>query len=300
VTLTTARLVWTAPDDDVALGRAVRYELRWAPSPLQAQTFQAGFLVATPQWPRLAGSAETLWVQPPSSGTRYYSIRSFDAAGHVSPLSNSFGLTAPSIPPARVGDLRVIAASDSRVILRWTATGEDGAVGRAAFYELYADAETLSTSNLAGASYRFTIPVTARAGDPESTAVSLPRWLHLWVGLRARDQFGIASTLSNLVEVETASASAPTGFALELASNPSRVPVRFRWSTATAGGAVAHLALHDVTGRRVRDFSLRAGSTGFVVWDGVADDGRRLPAGLYFAVLSTPSRRAVTRVVLLP
>ncbi|HET9325899.1 MAG TPA: S8 family serine peptidase [Candidatus Eisenbacteria bacterium] len=183
VTSNTARLIWTAPTDDAALDRAVRYELRWSMAPLAEDTFAFGTVVPTPAWPRPGGAAETLWVQPPTSGRRFYALRSLDAALHVSALSNVFELIAPH-------------------------------------------------------------------------------------------------------------------FGLELASNPSRSPVRFLWNlgTETRGS----LVLHDVTGRRVRDIPIETGSSGQVAWNGDDVDGRRMPAGLYFAVLSTPSRRTVTRLVLLP
>jgi hypothetical protein len=56
----------------------------------------------------------------------------------------------------------------------------------------------------------------------------------------------------------------------------------------------------DVTGRRVCAWSGVAdgGRDGRITWNGVDDGGRPLPAGVYFARLTTPADRQTTRVVL--
>ena len=299
VTFTSGRLTWTAPADDAPLGRVVRYELRYASVPLTLGTFQNGVQVPTPAWPKASGEAETLTVTVPVSESRFYSLRSFDAAGHGSALSNTLQIVAPRAAPNRVTDLRVVAASESLVTLQWSASGAAGTVGRAAAYEIYASGSLLSQGTLGEALFRVTVPAVVAAGDLERRDVSgLPRWMHLWIGIRARNAFDVWSPLSNLVEVQTVNGFVGGGFALELASNPARAPVRFRFSLGSESSG--NLALHDVTGRRVRELPLGSEASGFVAWNADDSNGRRLPAGLYFAVLSTPSRRTVTRVVLLP
>jgi hypothetical protein len=301
VSLTQARLTWTAPFDDAPVGRATSYEVRWAIVPLHEGNFPAGTSVPVAAWPRLAGAVETLWVEPPASGFRFFAVRARDAAGRVSELSNLAQLAAPATPPARVGDLTVVAAPESTIALRWSATGGDGGLGMPASYEVRAATSRLTAEEFDRAPYRFVKPALATSGSPESTfVIRVPRWLHLWIGLKARDQFGFRSSLSNVVETETVTEQPPSSaFRLELASNPARAPVRFRWSAGSLG-ARPTLVVHDVTGRRVRTLPLGPGSFGLALWDGNDADGRRAPAGLYFAALSASSRRSVARIVLLP
>jgi hypothetical protein len=63
--------------------------------------------------------------------------------------------------------------------------------------------------------------------------------------------------------------------------NPFRESVEIRF--AGAGGAGAHVIVHDVSGRRVRDLGR---VTGAVSWDGRGEQGERVPAGVYFARVS--------------
>jgi flagellar hook assembly protein FlgD len=51
------------------------------------------------------------------------------------------------------------------------------------------------------------------------------------------------------------------------------------------------LAIFDVAGRRIRtlcDGRVAPAGVSTVVWDGTADDGRELPAGIYLCRLMTP------------
>ena len=76
-----------------------------------------------------------------------------------------------------------------------------------------------------------------------------------------------------------------------------RVVIEFR--SDTAAGPV-HMAIHDVTGRVVaRPVAASAGSglsSGF--WDGTGRDGRPLPGGVYFVVVSGLAGEARERVTL--
>ena len=67
-----------------------------------------------------------------------------------------------------------------------------------------------------------------------------------------------------------------------IAPNPSRGPVRIRWSLPRA--ADVSLAVVDIAGRTVRELASGQHSAGSndLVWDGTADDGRVLRSGAYF------------------
>ncbi|MEO0136301.1 MAG: T9SS type A sorting domain-containing protein, partial [candidate division WOR-3 bacterium] len=61
------------------------------------------------------------------------------------------------------------------------------------------------------------------------------------------------------------------------------------------------LAIYDVTGRMVKDFSRLTvnGERSTVVWDGSDDSGRKLPAGVYFVRLETGEFSMVKKVIFL-
>jgi hypothetical protein len=67
-------------------------------------------------------------------------------------------------------------------------------------------------------------------------------------------------------------------------------------------GAMAsqRIVFFDVTGRRIRTLPLPQALEGREQWNGRDDDGRSVPAGIYFARLISGSLHVQTRVVLLP
>lgn len=83
------------------------------------------------------------------------------------------------------------------------------------------------------------------------------------------------------------------------APNPFNPQVTLRFELPRAVDA-AVLEVFDVAGRRVRVMtanSLPAG-TGEFTWDGSADDGQRLPSGLYLARLSAGGEQSTQRLVM--
>ncbi|MGH7723839.1 MAG: FlgD immunoglobulin-like domain containing protein [Candidatus Eiseniibacteriota bacterium] len=68
---------------------------------------------------------------------------------------------------------------------------------------------------------------------------------------------------------------------------------------ALARTGVVEVSVHDVTGRRVRVLHLGSLPAGRhqVAWDGHADGGTRVAAGVYFACLGVDGARAGTRKV---
>lgn len=77
---------------------------------------------------------------------------------------------------------------------------------------------------------------------------------------------------------------------------PSRGQAALRY--VTPEGARARLLVFDTFGRRVRSLPAESGAQ-TVVWDGTADNGRRLPAGLYVVRLEIDGRVAAERRLML-
>ena len=82
-------LEWTAPGDDLGVGTATEYDLRWSPSPITAGNF-LGANPLTTNPPQLAGTAESTTVSGLPSGTLYFAIRARDErpAGWALNISN--------------------------------------------------------------------------------------------------------------------------------------------------------------------------------------------------------------------
>lgn len=108
-----------------------------------------------------------------------------------------------STSPGPIVDLASRFISSDRVSLAWTATGDDGAGGTATEYELrYAttpiDAASFSAATRAAAS------APRAAGSPEAGVIRrLAPLTEYFVAILARDEFGNASPVSNVIVVRT-------------------------------------------------------------------------------------------------
>jgi hypothetical protein len=92
--------------------------------------------------------------------------------------------------------------------------------------------------------------------------------------------------------------SVPTRFlSFSPAPNPSRNALRFAFDLPAA--SAVRLALYDLNGRLIHTLldGVRAPGRHIALWDGVAGDGRRAPAGMYFARLVAGEHTATHRFV---
>lgn len=100
---------WTAPGNDGMTGTASIYELRWSNSLITSANFAAATAVTIQPIPATAGTPQTwlgLGLAPLT--TFYYAIRTRDAAGNWSAVSNSASGTTSVLdltPPAAIHDL---------------------------------------------------------------------------------------------------------------------------------------------------------------------------------------------------
>jgi hypothetical protein len=123
-------------------------------------------------------------------------------------------------------------------------------------------------------------------------AVDVDVFRHLWC-------------FDTLYTVSAAPASAtvgPPGVTRLAAPRPSPFRDRVELAFSLASESTVELSIHDLAGRRVRTLltGARLGPGPHTVqWDGHADDGRRVPAGVLFARFSTgrhTDRRLLVRV----
>ncbi|MBM4131859.1 T9SS type A sorting domain-containing protein, partial [bacterium] len=90
-----------------------------------------------------------------------------------------------------------------------------------------------------------------------------------------------------------------TGIAAQAFPNPAAGGTALRFALSRPGRVTA--AVYDVRGRRVRELTATDANAGpqAIAWDGRDGEGRRAPAGAYYARARTPDGDAVARIVLL-
>ncbi|MBI1796752.1 MAG: S8 family serine peptidase [Candidatus Eisenbacteria bacterium] len=302
---TSIQLRWTAPYDNPS-GRAAQYELRRSALPIDAGNFTVATLVAGTPVPAVAGARESLTVAGLGEGTAwYFAIRSRDAAGNASPISNVVHAATTSLRPGPVVDLRVRTSTDSSVTLAWTATGDDGYVGRPRVYAVRADTKPIDDAGYTTAPLERVVSATVDAGGNESLLfLGLAAATRYWFALKAVDAAGNVSLLSNVIETQTdvgGPLDGRRGIALAVLLQPSRGTALLYWQAAAGAEASTQtILIFDLNGRRLRTLEVGPGVGGRVTWDGRDTDGRRVPAGVYYARLLSGSFHVQTRLVLLP
>jgi subtilisin family serine protease len=101
-------------------------------------------------------------------------------------------------PPGRIADLATVNPSSNAMGLTWTATGDDGNVGRASRYEIRYSTAPIDDTSWSGATL-VTGPDPLTAGSPQSFEVgSLAFSTGYYFAIKAFDEFNNAGPLSNV------------------------------------------------------------------------------------------------------
>ncbi len=138
-------------------------------------------------------------------------------------------LLAPVLARAQV------AGADS-VALAWTAPGDDGNIGTAAAYELRFSLSAIDATSWDAATVIPGAPVPSVAGTRQSLTVrGLTRGTPYWFAIKARDDAGNWSAISNVLPfnwpLDTSPPPAPTGVTAAVQGSG----VRVAWSASSAG-----------------------------------------------------------------
>lgn len=109
-------------------------------------------------------------------------------------------------PPATIADLAVGDVSSAVASLHWTTPGDDGLVGVATEYDLRYATFAINAGNFASATPVTNPPQPWKLGNVETYLLkNLTTGTRYWVALKARDDVGNESGLSNVVSFVTTS-----------------------------------------------------------------------------------------------
>ncbi len=210
------RLAWIAPGGDGGQGKADHYDIRRFAQPLTLETWDEAILVTVDKPCGDAGSAESHLVDHLSPATVYhFALRAIDAAGNLGQISASVSDTTSAppdpidrTPPGAVADLRAADADTGSVLLEWTTPGDDR--GPCASYELRFSKTPIDSAVWEGATVAGDTPSPGSPGSSVSHRVSgLSSATTYYFALRAFDDAGNPSPISNVVSAETDTIHAP-------------------------------------------------------------------------------------------
>ena len=294
-------LSWSAPRDSGGTGRAARYDVRRSTLPIGQANFETAETLPGAPVPGSAGTAQAMRVSGlHEERTYYFALRSLDGSGNASAASNLAFATLPPAPPADVSDLAVVGATDTSLILAWTASGDDGRIGRPARYLVHADDKAFLPQAFDAAPITLEVAATRDAGGRESAALTgLGGGKRYWIALEAEDSSGHRSGVSDIVDARVGPLALRTGLAIISATQPARPPVDLHWQLGGPPSGRGRIEILDLAGRIRKSFPLGGAGEGMERWDGRDGDGRDLPAGIYFARIQDGRHAASARIVLL-
>jgi ferredoxin len=148
-TQTHIELSWTATGDDGNVGTAYQYDIRYATEEIQNNNWETSISLSNVPIPSPAGTLESMILTEFEAGEEiYFALKVMDESGNESLLSNSTHaqILFDTIPPAAVNDLAA-EIFDTSVLLRWTATGDDGMEGVATFYDIRYHSQEITEEN---------------------------------------------------------------------------------------------------------------------------------------------------------
>lgn len=178
------------------------------------------------------------------------------------------------------------AVNEVRLILQWTAPGDDGWVGRASKYDVRVSRTPITEGNFywAGKVAGFITP--SYPGGTETMEVTgLSPGVEYYFAVKTRDEHGNWSPISNVVRWVDATLSIQSQLApLEFGTpypNPARSQTRFGMTLPMDD--VVRVDVYDLSGRHVRSLAQGTFEAGQrdLVWDLSDDRGRRVPFGMY-------------------
>jgi hypothetical protein len=198
--------------------------------------------------------------------------------------------------------ISVARAAGGTAMLLWTATGDDGVIGRATVYDMRYSTFPITAANFLSATPVAGVPVPQTAGSAESfTLTSLVPGTVYYVALRSGDEVPNWSLISNVVVIGSGTtAHQPSLVMLSLSPswpNPARTSAT--WSYALPVAGVVVIDAFDIKGRHVRSITSewKAASSGDVVWDLLDDGGRAVPPGVYMVRATLGGHEFTRRVV---
>ena len=176
-----------------------------------------------------------------------------DTVGSNGTASSSIHVTAPvpppdTTPPATISSLAVASVGNGSATIRWTAPGDDGAVGQATWYDLrYRTGGPITDANFYAAVH-VQIPVPLPAGSSEQAVVTgLGGGTQYWFAVRASDEVPNWSGTSNSPSGTTPGDATPPSAITDLrVYSIGRTYVVLRWTAPGDDGTAGKARSYDL------------------------------------------------------
>ncbi|MDZ7314850.1 MAG: fibronectin type III domain-containing protein [candidate division KSB1 bacterium] len=291
---TTVTLAWTAPGDNgYSGGPAWYYVIRYSTIPpndppggtdwewwSNANTLQA------PPPPGIPGTTQTCIITGLAPGTTYYfRINVVDLAKNTSGLSN---VAVESTTPVELAAFTAELLPSRQVALKWRTESETNNLGFAVERRMNDETEWRQIGFVAG------VGTTAEAR--EYRFVDAPPIGSLQYRLKQIDTNG-AYEYSGIVGIVL---TAPRAFALlQNYPNPFNPSTTIAYEVPAGVTGRLTLQVYDLLGRKIRTLEDKEIQAGYfsISWDGLDDQGRPAPTGVYLYQLCAGDYQATRKMI---
>jgi phosphodiesterase/alkaline phosphatase D-like protein len=215
VTFNSISLTWTAPGDDSLTGTASQYDLRYSTSAITSSNFASATRWTNMPTPAASGTTQGVVVTGLTANTTYYfALKTADEVPNWSGISNVISRTTLAAPdlirPAPIATVTITGTTENTASLRWTAVGDDSLTGTATSYDVRYSTSPITESNWGSASQVSGEPVPTAAGTTQNMTVNgLTRQTTYYFAMKAADDAGNSSALSNVVSATTPDQTTP-------------------------------------------------------------------------------------------
>lgn len=204
ISSSSVRIGWTAPYDDGKKTAVTSYIIKISSENISETNWSSLPEYPNSIIPRAGGTGESFNITELEPLTPYYiAIRSADERNNLSPLSNVLSVSTTAVPdtfpPAQVADMKITPAAD-RLILEWTAPGDDGITGTASEYILKLSENTITESSFDSAISVQNMPAPLSPGSTERIEIAnLNLGTVYYFALKTGDEVQNYSGISNIV-----------------------------------------------------------------------------------------------------
>ncbi len=248
---TSITLTWTAPGDDLGVGTATAYSIRYSTVAITDQNWSQATEVASPPTPKPAESDESFDVTGLEPNTLYYfAIKAVDEVDNWAELSTvvSTSTDSESDPPSAVADMSISDSTSTSLTVSFTAPGDDGGSGVASQYDLRYSEEPITSGNFSSATQFGGLSAPLTAGSTEIfTITGLSSSTTYSVAVKTADEVPNWSLISNIVSGSTSVETvAPASTADLAAGSPTETGIVLSWTAPGDDGSSGQASQYDI------------------------------------------------------
>lgn len=245
-------LSWTAPSDPDPRANVFSYIIKKHSEEINEANWQNAEVIEQAITPAAPGITENLLLDfAAPSGELFFAVRSTDAAGNISNISNNANgnATGDITAPSPITDLAAGDPGNTSIPISWTSVGDNLTEGTATSYIIKYDTQEITSSTWDNAMIFDQQIIPLEAGNIENiTVTDLTPETEYYFAVRALDEVNNISDISNSASAtttETADVIPPSSIT-DLTASIADEMITLQWTATGDDGNEGTAALYDI------------------------------------------------------